>query len=283
MYFLKLIRYKNLIIIAFTMYLFKYLLINKMAHNLSDFQFFLFVFSIVLIAASGNIINDIFDIKTDAINKPNKQIVTTIISKEKAYIIYYILAFLGLVFGVFLSVLANRKMYFWIYPVTIALLYVYSSYFKKKFLIGNIIVSFLTAFPILFLGLLEFKDTGYFTILYFYFLFAFLLNFAREIIKDIQDVKGDKILKMKTLAIVFGKNKSIYIVKVILVLILLFLSFWMYYFSFYQIYFSIYLFLLVVLPLFYLIIVIQNKSLTFSSNFLKIVMVLGVFSLFILS
>ncbi len=283
MYFFKLIRYKNLIIIIFTLLLFKYLLISKMTHNLSDFQFFLFVFSIVLVAASGNIINDIFDIKTDAINKPNKQIVTVIISKKKAYILYYILAFLGLVLGVFLSVFANKETYLWIYPVTIALLYVYSSYFKKKFLIGNIIVSFLTAFPILFLGLLELKGNGHFTILYFYFLFAFLLNFAREIIKDIQDVKGDKILKMKTLAIAFGKNKSIYIVKVILLCILLFLSFWMDYFSFYQIYFSIYLFLVVVLPLFYLIIVIQNKSLTFSSNFLKIVMVLGVFSLFILS
>ncbi len=283
MYFLKLIRYKNLIIIAFTLIMFKYLLISKMVDNLSDFHFFLFVFSIVLVAASGNIINDIFDIKTDAINKPNKQIVTTIISKKRAYNIYYIITFFGLVLGMSISVFANKERYLWIYPVTIALLYVYSNYFKKKFLIGNLIVSFLAAFPILFLGLLELNDNENFTILYFYFLFAFLLNFAREIIKDIQDIKGDKILKMKTLPIIFGNKKSFYTVKAILLFILLFLSFWMYYFSFYQIYFSIYLLVAIVLPLLYLAIVIQNKSPNFSSNFFKIIMVLGVFSLLILS
>jgi 4-hydroxybenzoate polyprenyltransferase len=103
--FLQLIRYKNLFMVLLTMVLTKYALIHSFIEksNLSNLEFCLLSLSVLLITAGGYIINDVFDIEADRINKPKKVFIDVSISKKKAFYIYLILSFTGLFTGIYIS------------------------------------------------------------------------------------------------------------------------------------------------------------------------------------
>ena len=105
MNFLKLIRYQNLIMLAFMQLVFKYgfLKLQKIPLALNDWQYLLLVLSTVLIAAAGYVINNIFDQDTDLENKPNNLIVGKSISETSAYNIYAVLNITGVAIGFYLS------------------------------------------------------------------------------------------------------------------------------------------------------------------------------------
>ena len=103
--FLKLIRYKNLLMVALTMVLTKYALIDSyVVAAFSNIEFSILLSSVLFITAGGYIINDIFDIEVDKINKPDKVIITQQISEKYGWIFYSILNFIGLLLGVYLSI-----------------------------------------------------------------------------------------------------------------------------------------------------------------------------------
>lgn len=256
MYLFKLVRPINLLVIALTMYGMRVYFIprihvNEIQETTEPFDFFLLVFSTVLIAAAGNIINDYFDVKADRINKPDKVIIGKYVKQRWAIVLHWTMNFIAFSIACYLSWRYETFWYVFIHLLSINALWFYSMYFKRRFLIGNVIIAGLTALVPILCGIhfLEFiqsqKDhlpsdwsietslntplhTGWafgsyfntFVVLVFAF-YAGVLNLIREIVKDIEDVTGDLVLKAKTLPIVLGERKTKRVAIVLLILLLL--------------------------------------------------------------
>jgi 4-hydroxybenzoate polyprenyltransferase len=219
-HFLKLVRWKNLLLIALVQLLIKYALFPSFQATtaLNDFQFTILLLATLFIAVAGNIINDIYDIETDLVNKPNRIIVDKHISEKAAFNLFIIFNIIGVGLGFYLANDINRSGFATLFVITSALLYVYSTYLKYLILIGNIVISILIVLSILIVGFFDLipnlspsnKDVhiGIFQILLVYSAFAFVLNLIREVVKDIEDINGDYKAEMKTLPIVIGRERT---------------------------------------------------------------------------
>ena len=301
--FLKLIRYKNLFMVLLTIVLTKYVVIDSFTSAISDFQFILLVISILCITAGGYIINDIFDIKADKINKPTKVYIENTISKKNAFLAYILLCLLGLVLGVYTSYIKGNISYSIFFISIIILLYWYSKSLKRIAVIGNLVIAFLTALTIFIVFVFEIKNTNaasnlveaisnfFISIsitisIFIYIIFAFFMTFIREVIKDIEDVKGDYALQMKTLPILIGvkrtKNIALLIASLVFVFILFILKeellqlpilLW-------------YTILFIILPFTWFLYKLYNsktkKEFHLLSNLLKIIMFFGVLSMLLI-
>ena len=244
MKYLQLIRYKNLLFIALIQILMQQLIflpiLQKYGFDSLEFSslLYLLVISTILIAAGGYVLNDYFDVKIDAINHPEKQIVGKLIPKEQTMKIYQVLTVLGLICGLLLSYLNRSLTLAIIYIGVTGLLWFYSASYKRQFLVGNLVVSVLAALTILIVGIsgiaqlkLAFSDLIYETPLPFeiyawiggFAIFSFLLTWIREIIKDIEDAPGDRELECRSLPIVLGfsKTKVLIIILIIITISLL--------------------------------------------------------------
>ena len=215
--FLRLIRWKNLLLLLYIQLLLKFLYSNALnaTTNLTVLQFILLVCAILFVTAAGYIFNDILDLKTDLINNPNKVIVGNFFSIENAQRLYLITNTLGIVLGVILSMSVQKPTYSFIFIGASILLYFYSKKLKSKPFIGNITVSFLVAFSILTLSIfdlnfsLQNKDQQLvIQVTVLLSSFAFLINLIREVVKDIEDVNGDYNMKMNTLPILLGVART---------------------------------------------------------------------------
>ncbi len=181
----------------------------------------LLILATVCIAAAGNIINDIYDIETDTVNKPDKVIVGKYISEKTAFNLFFILNVIGVGLGFYLSHSVGKSPFFSIFVIISATLYVYASFLKQIPVIGNIVISILVAMSILIVGVFDVlpaitesnraTQITIFKILIDYAVFAFLINLVREMIKDIEDVDGDYNAQMNTLPIVIGRERAKYI------------------------------------------------------------------------
>lgn len=225
---IRLIRLPNLLIIAFTQYAMRYLVLDPLVFStsrsfdlqLGKFDFSLLVLATILIAAAGYIINDYFDTRTDWINKPKKVVVGVKIDRKTAMVLHTILNIAGVGIGVYLSAKINLLPLSFVFILAAGLLWFYSTTYKRQFLIGNLIVSLMTAMVPLIVVLFElpllnvaYKDVmlaanANFNSLFYWVaafsLFAFLLTLMREIIKDAEDFEGDSSYGMKTLPIIAG-------------------------------------------------------------------------------
>lgn len=227
MKYLKLIRFQNLLMIALMQCIIRYgfLKLQKVELALADWQFALLVLSTVFIAAGGYIINDIMDQETDSINRPNQVIVGRSISESMAYNLYFGFTIAGALIGFYLSNLIYRDNFFGIFIITSLLLYIYATSFKQIAVIGNILVSLALALSVIIVGLFDiipatdqvnrFQMMLWLGLLFDYAVFAFLLNFIREIIKDLEDINGDYNQGMRTLPIVLGVSRTAKVVAVI--------------------------------------------------------------------
>jgi 4-hydroxybenzoate polyprenyltransferase len=205
-----------------------FLKLQKVELALADWQFALLVLSTVFIAAGGYIINDIMDQETDSINRPNQVIVGRSISESMAYNLYFGFTIAGALIGFYLSNLIYRDNFFGIFIITSLLLYIYATSFKQIAVIGNILVSLALALSVIIVGLFDiipatdqvnrFQMMLWLELLFDYAVFAFLLNFIREIIKDLEDIKGDYNQGMRTLPIVIGVSRTAKVVAVITVI-----------------------------------------------------------------
>ena len=232
-YFIKLSRPINLLIIALTMVLLRYMIIkpfllkNNIELVISSFDFVILIISTLMIAAAGNIINDYFDIRPDRINKRRRIIVGKYIERREAMIAHIILSTTGFFVA---GYVAHKYHIDWILifqVMAITLLWFYSASFKKSFIVGNLIVAFLTAnIPLMVIGFdlpVLFNEMGYhfpyfnmdigpiIKVIYFtlgYAAFAFLLNLIREIIKDMGDMRGDMEIDAHTMPITIGIAKT---------------------------------------------------------------------------
>lgn len=207
--FISLIRWPNLLLLTLNLFLVRFFLVGYGTISMApviDFYFILLVSSIVLITAAGYIINDYYDIKIDLVNNPSRVIIGRQISRRKALLIYFILNSIALFLTLWLS-----KQIFLSFSFCVFLLWLYSNSLKRKPFVGNFIVSFLTAFSIIVLGLFYNKNQ---TIIYIYAYFAFAISIIREIVKDIEDVKGDNRHGCVTLPIVWGIRKTKMVIEI---------------------------------------------------------------------
>lgn len=291
---LHLIRYKNLLMVFLSMFLTKYFLIESFISTplLSDIDFIILTISILLITMGGYLINDIYDIESDKINKPDKVYITTIISIKNGQFFYFLTSITGLILGLYLSVNKNLNHLSGYFIVTVIILFVYTKILKKLPLIGNVIVALLVSLPIFLVyefdhSMISIKDIfdNLFLsiIIFFYLLFAFLTTLIREIIKDLQDIKGDNKLKLKTLPIMIGKKRTInfliflsFLLQLLLLLVLID--------SFKNdqyliLFFLITLSLLVAYLIYKLRVPFKNNQYQLLSSLMKIIMLVGVLSM----
>lgn len=247
--FFKLIRIKNIIIIILTQYAIRYLIvrtildINGLELRFSELDFFLLVLSTIFITASGYVINDYFDTKTDIINKPDEVVVGKVITRRKAIIIHSVFNIIGIGFGVYLSFKIDIPVLSLIFILITGILWFYSTTYKRQFLIGNVIVALLTALVPLMVLLFEIpvlistygEIMNYFremittlTVWVSAFAFyAFMTTMIREIIKDVEDYEGDKAFGRNSLPIVLGvKTTKIVIVSLVFIVIISLFYFW---------------------------------------------------------
>jgi len=215
------IRWRNLLIISITLAFIRYGLIAPALQEegillqLSPLSFVLLTSVTVLITFGGYVINDIFDQITDAQNKPKKQVIGKWISLGQAKAVYMVVSFLGFFISIYLAWAENKWEWLWIYPLAVMLLWWYSKKLKGTVLLGNILVSIFCSGVALLIPFSEMETIGQMKggqttmlILYFYAGFAGLSNLFREIIKDAEDIEGDRLAGIKTLAVKYGTGAS---------------------------------------------------------------------------
>lgn len=295
MYLLRLVRLPNLILIALSQFLVRYCIImpafqteynitGNFPEHLSKFEFALLVFSSLIIAAAGYIINDVFDVTADEFNKPGKNSIGKYVSEKSATISYFILSGIGVILGFYLAIRCGKITLGFVQLFVAASLWMYSSYYKKRMLSGNILISVLSALSLLIVGLFEPAFYMNFLFLFIYACFAFLVTFIREVIKDIEDLDGDERAQYKTFPVRFGPAKSKWLVYFGIALVAAFVV-WVFY-SFFltntviDFWYLLAMFLVPFLALAYLVYsATEKKDFYYASQFTKIIMLFGILSM----
>ena len=226
--FIRLIRIKNLAVITISMIGVAYFLHLKNPYEVIDFNSFhygLLIASTLLIAAAGHVINDYFDLKADRINKPQSIVLSRHISKRWAILVNWIFNGLAIAVAAYLSWYYQNLVFVVVHLISINLLWFYSAYWKRKLLLGNVVLAALPCL-VLFLSswfmqvlnesVLPFSPyhantwSTYldYRFIYFVGICAFFIILSKEIIKDIKDIPGDTIIDANTIPRKIGLNKA---------------------------------------------------------------------------
>lgn len=226
---LRLVRFKNLLIIAATMVLMRYFIMQPILQGfglslqLSTATFIMLVLATVFIAAAGYAINDYFDTRTDLVNRPGTVIVGKAVSRRVAIAIHLILSALGILLGTIVAIKVGRPVFSLLFILPVGILWFYSTIYKRQLLVGNIVVATLTGIvpliPLIFeyplfkvywevIVTYQLKVYVMVNLICGYALFAFLLTLVREIVKDMEDFEGDTVYGRNTLPVHFGIKAS---------------------------------------------------------------------------
>ncbi len=258
--YLKITRPLNLVIVALIQIVMYYKIMLPVfdAYGVKSvfgaYLFPIFVLVTVIIAAAGNVINDIVDVEIDKINKPDKWIVGNSITVKNAIGFYYFLVLLGAVFAFYVAYEIDKYYLLFLYVFAVFFLYLYSRYLKRVFLLGNILVSLFSAGVIGIILVFEYKagtvlkgiakpPYDYINDIFLGFMFfSFFATMYRELVKDMEDVQGDKFGRASTVPVVLGINKAKYTAVLLVIVLLIALIYWFttdintdkYYFRFYE-------------------------------------------------
>lgn len=247
---------------------------HELLYYLQNTELFVLIFSTVLVAAAGYIINDYHDVKIDLVNKPEKVVIDRYIKRRWAMAWHITLNAIALILGFWVGwQVATMQV------VAAFLLWIYAAYLKKQPFSGNFIIALLTAMGMAMPILWQPRN---FLLVGVFATYAFFISLIREIIKDIEDRKGDAKYGCKTLPIVLGVKRTKYLLFFLIgvFIVALFVL-------------SIALnkmvslfFVALLLPITYLIYQLARADTTkaFSqlSNWCKLIMVLGVMSMMLL-
>lgn len=298
----KLFRISNLIIVGLGICMYQYCVIIPILslHNLTPFltpvRLVFVVLSILCIVAGAFCINDYFDVTTDRINKKDKQIVGNTVSKKQASRLYYIITAVGIILSAYPSWELESFIVFLCFPMVAIVLWHYSYKYKRMPLLGNILVSFLMAFSVIFISLFEIlylQSTGQSQIIRqlmslagFFAGFAFFFNLIRELIKTMESAHGDSRARYNTLAVKIGIKKTKYFTLLIISLLIISLgiaAFYSYLRNIQSLFYSI--IFAIILPLFFLFhktyTIRNSKNCHWASSLSKIITVLALLSLLI--
>ncbi|KAA5539529.1 geranylgeranylglycerol-phosphate geranylgeranyltransferase [Adhaeribacter rhizoryzae] len=272
-----LIRLPNLVIIAFCQVLVQVCLLQPqvpLLTTLQDQHFYLLLLATFCVAAAGYIINDYYDIKIDAINKPKRLVVGKGVNRRQAMVAHLLLSAIGVIVGFTLSWAVG-----FINIGAVLLLWGYSAQLKKMLLLGNITIAFLSATMLLVVSVNVGTDNK---AIWAYALFSFIISLIREIIKDMEDVKGDATFGCRTLPIVAGIPGTKWVLYgLMLVFFATVVSAIIY--RNHDLFFGLYMVVLVLVPaLFFLKYIIRadrKKDFARLSNWCKGIMLLGILSM----
>jgi 4-hydroxybenzoate polyprenyltransferase len=268
--FVRLTRAWNLIIIVFAQYFTAYFLAK--ADVLTDVHLFLLSLSTVLIAAGGYVINDYYDVKIDFINNPDRVVVGKTIHRRFVILFHIALCMLGVTIGLMISwKLALVNIF------SVAVLWFYSNLLKRLPFIGNFTVALLTGASIAIIIFLYHVNTG---LILVYAVFAFFMTLVREIIKDMEDMKGDNTYGCKTLPIVWGIRKTkatLYVIIAVFSIAVVLINY--FYVKLSLIYFVMLLFVPLVWLTRQLVYADTKKDYRWLSSFCKVIMLLGILSM----
>lgn len=268
--FLRLTRVWNLLILALSQYFTAAMLIS--VSNVFDWRLFLLVTSTCLIAAAGYIINDYYDIKIDLVNKPERVVIGHGITRRYAILLHSLLSMVGVAIGMLLDWRIGVINF-----ISTFLLWWYSNDLKRQPLIGNMVVALLTAMSIVIVDAL-FKTGNY--LIFIYATFAFFMTLIREIIKDMEDLKGDNTFGCKTLPIVWGLRKTkIFIYAVISIFSITVILINSVFVNLPLDYFLVFLFIPLLILLITLIRADTKRDFARLSSFCKLILLLGVISM----
>lgn len=301
---LNLIRFPNLLIIAVTLLFVRYLIILPglvqagFLPGIGTLTFILIIVNTMFIAAGGYVLNDCYDIETDRINRPGKQIIGKALSRRTGYQVSSILLLLAFSLGITVSFIIRSTLPAIVFFVAIIAVWWYAARLKKTLIWGNIAVAFMTACTIGMIWLFDYLAGGALreisltndltTILVIVVMtFAGSLNLVREIIKDMEDMPGDLQQHCRTLPIAAGIRVTKRVAGSLTMLILVLLMWclvWLWSNEF--VYVFIWLLLFVLLPLLWFLWVINlakiSKDYHKASALLRWIMVSGLLSIAIL-
>lgn len=267
--FFRLVRLPNLVFIALAQALFQWAIYEPIyagsAPEGDRTHFLWLLLASVLIAAGGYVINDYFDINIDEVNKPDTLVVDKIIGRRWAMAWHFFLSSAGLLCTA-LSLRSLQHGYLLLLNTAcVVLLWLYSVRFKKSFLLGNFLIALLVAWSILVVFFSKIDPLGWifstdvrqlrlYRFAMLYAAFAFLTTLARELIKDVEDMEGDRRFGCRTLPIVWGIGVArffsllwVYLLLILLAGVLLYLlqlNFWVAF---------VYGFAFILLPLLYFV------------------------------
>jgi len=269
------IRLYNIFIIIIAQYFTSIFIISidtSISSILFDFQLFLLILSSSIAIASGYIINNFYDYEKDLINKPIKSKIDKVIRKRTKLSLYITLNFLCIYTS---SLVSWRAVLF--FSIYIFVIWLYSHKLKRTLFIGNVVSSLLSVIPF-FIILIYYKNFE--LIIFLYAIFLFLIVYMREIIKDLENIKGDFALDYRTIPVVYGEKSSKYLLSIVslftVAIIYILLSGFDTGMMFYYYYFSI------AVLLFFIIVLWKydsKKYYNFLHNLLKFLIVLGVLSI----
>lgn len=310
-HFFRLIRLQNLLIIALTQYAMRWCIVKPILNGFpikvnnqvypyvlelqfSDLHFFMLVMATICLTAAGYVINDYFDRKTDMVNRPDTVIIGRHINRRAAMALHIALNIIGVGLGLYISWIIHVWQLGFIFLITTGILWYYSTSYKRQFLIGNILVSLLTAMVPLLVAVYEIPPlnqfyreiilkyhVNFFVLFYWtagFAFFAFLISFIREITKDIEDFEGDNAYACNTVPIVLGVIWS----KVIIIglFLITLTALWYVYFSYntdiYSLWYYLFLSLLMIVNSYLIIRANNKKDYHFSSNITKLIMLIGI-------
>ena len=299
--FFQLLRWQNLLFVAITQILTRYCIVQPILYNSHQtynvsLPYFIFILlSSVLITGGGNIINDYFDQNIDQINKPHKTIVGKIINRRWVLLWHLLFSLTGILLGFEVS---RKTNILWIAPMNllcVLLLFIYSIALKRRFLLGNLLISLLTAWVIFIISIAElrtadtlkagsFINQKIFKLSVIYGGFAFIITLIREVIKDLEDIAGDRKFGCTTMPIVWGQNATKVFVAVWLIVLTAAITIInIYIISFGWWLSAMYSFLFIALPLIWvfnrLTLAINSKDFHKLSSYVKWIMLSGIISM----
>ncbi|MBT3302240.1 MAG: geranylgeranylglycerol-phosphate geranylgeranyltransferase [Bacteroidetes bacterium] len=286
MAYLRLFRYKNLLITIMVQLMVYFCLVEGFLH-IPPRSLLLLIGGTILIASAGYIINDIYDLKADIINRPDTVLLGQRIKIRTAMYIYVGFNLLALYFGFLLYWKFHMGVkFFLMFSAVSFILFLYAVKIKRTPLFGNFVVALLLAFVLIIVWI--YKQGSHPELLLLYASFAFLTGIIRELLKDIEDMDGDKKAGFKTFPLKFGVQKSKNLVQnltIVQIIALIIFSVLVYGLTAYWA-LMVYFFILVLIPLsltLYLIPKAETKN-DFEqlTRFIKFIVVTGTVSMFAL-
>lgn len=271
----KMLRVPNLLMVGFTFLMLRYLVFIPVYTGVSlhtsmgNLEYVLMITATLLVAAAGYLCNDYFDVLTDQVNKPGKQYIGRQVSAGTVLSTAWLLSFAALTFTTWLCV--SMKTWLPALPLLVALAVVwwYAVRLKKSLLWGNIAVSCMTAGTIVMAWFIEKQASGiqgqpnrYITLIITAIsLFAFLLSLIREIIKDMEDIEGDRLIHCRSLPITIGipaTKNTLYVLAAITASLLVFAQVVL--ITYHQFIAAAWLMIAVEIPLLYFVLVLMKSQ-----------------------
>jgi len=237
---------------------------------------FIVIIVVICFAGGANSLNDVIDYKADLINRPNRPIPSGDVKINSAKFISISLFFLGALFCLKLPKFSIFISLF----ISMPILLFYTNYFKGIPILGNAIVAFIIGLSFIFCG----SALGSINKMVIPSLLAFGLTFLRELVKDIADIEGDKILGLSTYPIIAGKEKSIKLT-IGIAIVIGFLSFIPFYIDYYSFWYGIFLILGVEIPLGVLVVFMVNNpsisNIKYCARLLKFSTIVGLIAIYV--